>query len=62
MLEQLTLDLRTSGVRAVVGRRHVRADGPGRLLLELARRGLRPEDLPAAAALVLELDAEAAAR
>jgi hypothetical protein len=39
------------------GRRHDHlAGGAGRLLLALTRRGLRPDALESAAALVLELD------
>jgi hypothetical protein len=36
-----------------------RVDGPGRLLRELTRRGLKPDARAAAAALVLVLDQEA---
>jgi hypothetical protein len=35
---------------------------PGRLLRDLVRRGLEREDLPAAALLVLQLDADADVR
>jgi len=38
-----------------------RAEGPGRLLRELVRRGLSEDALTVAAALVLGLDREAAA-
>jgi hypothetical protein len=45
----------------LLGRRYIALDGggPGRLLATLVRRGLAREALPAAAALVLELERRA---
>jgi hypothetical protein len=64
MTQQLRLPSFEETTWEVLGRpptrRHVRADGAGRLLLELQRRGLREEHLHAAARLVLELDRQTA--
>jgi hypothetical protein len=57
--EQLQLPGLEPPRRVEAARRHVRADGRARLLLELARRGLPEDAWPVAAALVLALDREA---
>jgi hypothetical protein len=52
--EQIRQEIQASNSRSM--------PAPGRLLRDLVRRGLEREDLPAAALLVLQLDADADVR
>ena len=63
MSEQLQLDLEAACTRLrdqLVDHRRRPVDGPARLMVALARRGLDPGAVRSAARLVLELDAKAA--